>query len=178
MLKNLEKRIQENNGFAAKLLDIFIVVNLAFLALDVYIAHSINAFGHSSEWIPFYFSLLASILLIPTVLTRKRRWKHSLRVAIGWCSIGVGIIGMLYHLNSHFFSDLTLKNLVYTAPFVAPLAFTGVGLLLLMNGMLLDSELEWSQWVLFLAGLGWCGNFILSVLDHAQNGCRSLQVQW
>ncbi len=170
MLKNLEKRIQENNGFAAKLLDIFIVVNLAFLALDVYIAHSINAFGHAAEWVPFYFSLFASILLVPTVLTGRKRWKNWFRIGIGWGSIVVGILGMLYHLNSHFFSDLTLKNLVYAAPFVAPLAFTGVGLLLLMNGMIYDSELEWAQWVVFLAGLGWCGNFLLSVLDHAQNG--------
>ena len=170
MPKNLEKSIQANNGFAAKLLDIFIITNLAFLALDVYIAHSINAFDHSAEWVPFYFSLFASILLVPTVLTRKKRWKHWFRFGIGWGAIGVGIGGMLFHLNSHFFSELTLKSLVYAAPFVAPLAFTGVGLLLIMNGLILDTEFEWSQWVLFLAGLGWCGNFLLSVLDHAQNG--------
>ena len=77
---------------------------------------------------------------------------------------------MLYHLKSQFFVDATLKSLVYTAPFVAPLAFTGLGLLLIMNGMIADTEQQWGQWVVFLAGCGWCGNFILSAFDHAQNG--------
>ena len=77
---------------------------------------------------------------------------------------------MLFHLSSHFFTDASLKNLVYAAPFVAPLAYTGLGLLLLLNNLILDTEPTWTKWVLFLAFCGWCGNFILSVLDHAQNG--------
>ena len=155
---------------AARLLDIFIVVNIAFLAIDVFVAHAVNAFAHAAEWIPFYFSLGATCLLVLTVFTPKKRWKQWCRFGIGWCAICVGIAGMLFHLNSHFFSDLTLKNLVYTAPFVAPLAFTGVGLLLIMNGMVDDTDLEWAEWVVLMAGFGWCGNFVLSVFDHAQNG--------
>ena len=170
MPKNLEKMMTNDNGFAARLLDIFIVVNLAFLAIDVFVAHSVNAFAHAAEWIPFYFSLGASCLLVLTVFTPKKRWKQWCRFGIGFGAICVGIAGMLFHLNSHFFSDLTLKNLVYTAPFVAPLAFTGVGLLLIMNGMMGDTDLEWAEWVVFMAGFGWCGNFVLSVFDHAQNG--------
>ena len=77
---------------------------------------------------------------------------------------------MLFHLSSHFFTDASLKNLVYAAPFVAPLAYAGIGLLLLLNNLILDTEPAWAKWVLFLAFCGWCGNFILSVLDHAQNG--------
>ncbi len=167
---NSEKKLQNRSGLAARLLDIFIIANFGFLALDVFIAHAVNAFDHSAEWIPFYFSLCASVLLVPTLLTRKKPWKHWCRVGVGWCSICIGVMGMVFHLHSQFFSDLTLKNLVYAAPFVAPLAFTGVGLLLIMNGMICDSDLEWAQWVVFLAGCGWCGNFILSVFDHAQNG--------
>ena len=170
MPKNSGKTVADGKGFAARLLDIFITVNLAFLAIDVFVAHSVNAFAHTAEWIPFYFSLGASCLLVLTVFTPRKRWKQWCRFGIGWGAICIGIAGMLFHLNSHFFSDLTLKNLVYTAPFVAPLAFTGVGFLLIMNGMIDDTELEWSQWVVFMAGFGWCGNFILSVFDHAQNG--------
>ena len=36
-------------------------------------------------------------------------------------------VEMLLHLHSRFFVELTLHSLVYTAPFVAPLAFTGLG---------------------------------------------------
>ncbi len=170
MPENLEKTREIHSGLAARLLDIFIIANLAFLALDVFIAHSVNAFDHPAEWVPFYFSLGAPGLLAFTVFTKKKRWKYWCRVSIGWSAICIGIAGMLFHLNSHFFSDLTLKNLVYTAPFMAPLAFTGIGLLLIMNGMIHDADLEWAHWVVFMAGCGWCGNFILSVFDHAQNG--------
>ena len=162
--------MKNRKGLAARLLDIFIIANLAFLALDVFIAHSVNAFDHPAEWVPFYFSLSAPGLLAFTVFTTKKRWKYWCRVSIGWGAICIGIVGMLFHLNSHFFSDLTLKNLVYTAPFVAPLAFTGIGFLLIMNGMIHDADLEWAHWVVLMAGCGWCGNFILSVFDHAQNG--------
>lgn len=170
MPENSEKTLRNRNGLAARLLDFFIIANLAFLALDVFLAHSVNAFAHPAEWIPFYFSLGASVLLALILFGKKGRWRAWCRFGVGWGAICIGISGMFFHLGSEFFSDLTLKNLVYTAPFVAPLAFTGVGLLLIMNGMIRDTDLEWAQWVVFMAGFGWCGNFILSVFDHAQNG--------
>ena len=170
MPENLGKTLRSREGLAARLLNIFIILNLAFLALDVLLAHSINAFAHPAEWIPFYFSLGASGLLALTVFTERKTWKHWCNLSIGWGAICIGIAGMLFHLNSHFFFSLTLKNLVYTAPFVAPLAFTGLGFLLIMNNMISEADSEWAQWIVFLAGCGWCGNFILSVFDHAQNG--------
>jgi hypothetical protein len=39
-----------------------------------------------------------------------------------------------------------------------------------MNRMVADKEIEWAQWVIFLAFGGFVGNFIFSVSDHAQNG--------
>ena len=170
MLQNLGQGLQNRKGLAVKFLDFFIIANLAFLALDVFLAHSINNFVHPAEWVPFYFSLGASGLLALTVFTERKRGKYWCRISIGWGGIGIGITGMIFHLNSHFFSSLTLKNLIYAAPFVAPLAFTGLGFLLIMNSMISDADSEWAQWVVFLAGCGWCGNFILSVFDHAQNG--------
>lgn len=52
------------------------------------------------------------------------RW---LGMAVGWESIVVGVAGLLIHLESQFFASQTIKNLVYTAPFVAPLAYGGSG---------------------------------------------------
>ena len=70
----------------------------------------------------------------------------------------------------HFFEAMTIKSLVYAAPFVAPLAYTGIGLLLILNrSATLDSQ-EWSRWVLVLALGGFVGNSALSLADHAQNG--------
>lgn len=170
MPKNSEEALRNSKGLAARILDIFIIANLAFLAFDVFIAHSVNAFALPAEWIPFYFAIGASVLLTIIRLGRTRLWKNYCCFAIGTSSICIGISGMFFHLGSEFFSNFTLKNIVYTAPFVAPLAFTGIGLLLIMNRMISDIDLEWSQWIVFIAWIGWCGNFILSVFDHAQNG--------
>jgi hypothetical protein len=66
--------------------------------------------------------------------------------------------------------DRTLRNLTYSAQFAAPLAYTGLGFLLVMNRMVDSESLEWAQWVLFFALGGFLGNFILSLTDHAGNG--------
>ena len=164
------KRLRE----ADVLLEIFIFANFAFLSLDIYVAHSINRFRHWAEWIPFWFSIAAALALLPGVIRSLRRgvdWEPP-RVgsAVGTLAILVGIAGMFWHLDSHFFSHQTIRNLVYAAPFAAPLAYSGLGFLLLANRMLERRSLAWAQWVLFLALGGFVGNFVLSVLDHAQNG--------
>lgn len=156
------------------LLELFIFANFAFLSLDIYVAHSINRFRHWAEWIPFFFSIAAAIVLFPGVMRALRsegEWRPGrVGAAVGALSIAVGIAGAAWHLDSHFFSDQTIRNLVYAAPFAAPLAYAGLGFLLLANRMLERRSTLWAQWVLFLALGGFVGNFTLSLLDHAQNG--------
>jgi hypothetical protein len=82
----------------------------------------------------------------------------------------IGLIGVILHLESHFFYERTLRSLTYSAPFAAPLAFTGLGFLLIMNRMVEPKTLEWAQWVLLLALGGFVGNFVFSLADHAGNG--------
>src|SRR5690242_4042166 len=41
----------------------FVLVNLAFLALDIYFALSVNQFRRSAEYIPFFFSFCAPPVL-------------------------------------------------------------------------------------------------------------------
>jgi hypothetical protein len=167
------------------LLECFAVANLAFLAVDIFVAHSMNGFAHWAEWIPFIFSVASPILLVGAMgaardlrpplstvdatLTRMRRVSRSIGLAVGLCSIGVGVAGLLWHLNSQFFEEQTLKNLVYAAPFVAPLAYSGIGFLILLNRMVRSDSDEWARWVILLALGGWIGNFALSLADHAQN---------
>ncbi|MCA9516160.1 MAG: hypothetical protein KC635_14545, partial [Myxococcales bacterium] len=73
-------------------------------------------------------------------------------------------------LDSAFFQRETLHDLVYTAPFIAPLAYTGLGLLLVMNRTVSADRAEWGFWVVVLALGGFVGNLVLSLADHAQNG--------
>ena len=156
------------------LLEIFIVSNFAFLSVDIYVAHSINRFRHWAEWIPFWFSLAATVALAPALvrtLVRDAEWRPSRTgTVVGASAIMVGVLGMFWHLDSHFFAEQTLHNLVYAAPFIAPLSYAGLGFLLLLNRMTVPRSTEWALWVLLLALGGFVGNFALSTLDHAQNG--------
>jgi hypothetical protein len=53
---------------------------------------------------------------------------------------------------------------------MAPLSYTGVGMLLILNRSVISGTAEWSGWVLLLAAGGFFGNFVLSLTDHAQIG--------
>jgi len=162
--------------------ELFALSNIAFLAVDIGVAHAVNAFENPAEYVPVVFSLIAPALLVAAMAlgglrpalgsegSSKRRLARGLGLAVGWGAIAVGIAGLLLHLESAFFQAQTLKNLVYTAPFAAPLAYTGLGLLLLLNRMVDAQSMDWARWVVLLALGGFAGNFVLTLADHAQNG--------
>lgn len=152
----------------------FVLVNLAFLALDIYLAHSTNEFRRRSEYIPLYYSMVAPFVLLVGLIARERFgyqavWRD-LGHLIGWLAILIGLTGVILHLDSRFFYDNTLKSLTYAAPFAAPLAYTGLGLLLVANRMLRVDSPEWAYWILLLTLGGFFGNFVFSLTDHATNG--------
>jgi hypothetical protein len=151
----------------------FVLVNFAALTADIYLAHSVNAFHHWAEYIPLYFSMGAPVVLLLSLLALGRRkaplWLDP-GFLVGWAAVAIGLVGMIYHLDSHFFQERTLRSLVYSAPFAAPLAYAGLGLLLIMNRMVPADSREWGEWVTLLALGGFLGNFIFSLTDHAQNG--------
>lgn len=153
--------------------ELFALFNLGGLAPDIFLAHSVNAFHSRAEYTPLIFSLLAPALLLPALWAlatgRLAVWRW-LGFLVGGAAVLIGIVGLVLHLQSQFFQQWTLASLVYAAPFAAPLAYTGLGSLLIMNRMVADQETEWAQWVIFLAFGGFVGNFIFSVTDHAQNG--------
>jgi hypothetical protein len=150
----------------------FVTGNLAFLAVDIWFAHSMNAFHHWAEWIPFGFSLLAPLLLLPGITSGDPSTARGRRLGMltGACSILVGIAGLVWHLHGTFFITQTLHNLVYTAPFAAPLSYTGLGLLLILNRLESPGAIAYGQWVMLMAAGGFAGNFALTLADHAQNG--------
>jgi hypothetical protein len=148
----------------------FVIANFAFLGVDIAIAHDANAFRQPAEWAPIVFSALAPWLLIPGALRiGSPRVTRPLDVVIGVTGIVLGVLGMAFHLSSAFFAERTLRSLVYSAPFVAPLAYVGVGLLLLLVRLESQDTMAVGQWSMFLALGGFVGNFVLSLLDHAQN---------
>ncbi len=156
----------------------FALGNLAFLAADILLAHAANGFARRVEWLPVFFSLVAPVLLLPGLVSARAHARtRGVDVAVAVSSIGVGVGGMLLHLGSAFFERQSLHELVYTAPFVAPLSYVGLGLLVLLNRMEDPAGPAWAPWVLLLALGGNVGNLGLSLLDHAQNGFFS-KAEW
>jgi hypothetical protein len=150
----------------------FAILNIGFLTFDIYLAHSVNQFRNHAEYIPLFFSATAPFLLLVALTQRHRRriiWKLLGHIA-GWCAILVGLTGMILHLDSNFFYQRTLRSLTYSAPFAAPLAYTGIGFLLVMNRMVDSESVEWARWVLLFTMGGFIGNFTFSLMDHAANG--------
>jgi hypothetical protein len=150
----------------------FAVFNFGGLAADIVLAHSQNRFRHEAEYVPLFFSLAATLALAAILPLRRSRpavWRD-VGYLIAWLAVAVGLAGVIFHLDSRFFYDRTIRSLTYAAPFAAPLAYTGLGLLLIANRMVAPDTAEWPRWVLFLALGGFAGNFIFSLTDHAQNG--------
>jgi len=163
------------------LLEAFVLANFAFLVLDVFLAHSVNDFRHRAEWIPFVFSIAATLALgaaLPGRRTIRGSYPYRAGVVVGGGSIALGVVGVAYHLESQFFAQWTVRSLVYTAPFAAPLAYAGLGFLLLVNRMVPEETEEWDWWVLFFALGGFLGVFVLALCDHAQNGFFHASEWW
>lgn len=155
-------------------LEAFALVNLGFLTFDIYIAHSVNQFRREAEYIPLWLSAIAPIVLLIGLWFWLRKniesvWRD-LGYLVGFASIVVGLTGVVLHLDSHFFYERTIKSLTYAAPFAAPLAYAGIGFLLVMNRMVDSKSIAWAQWVIFFTLGGFAGNFVLSLTDHADNG--------
>src|ERR1051325_9925303 len=125
--------------------ELFALVNLAGLAPDILLAHRTNFFRHPTEYIPLVFSVISPLVLAPTLVLLARGRPRSWRLVghlVGWSSVLIGITGLVLHLESQFFQQWTLASIVYAAPFAAPLAYTGIGLLLLMNRIVDPDTLE------------------------------------
>ncbi|MDB4997402.1 MAG: hypothetical protein JWM74_4834 [Myxococcaceae bacterium] len=149
---------------------VFAVMNIAFLGVDIALAHLTNDFARKVEWAPIVFSAGATLLLVPGALGARHRLVPVLDLVVGWSAIVLGVVGMVLHLGSGFFADQTLHNLVYSAPFVAPVSYVGVGLLIVLLRSPDAEGPTLGPWLLVLALGGFVGNFALSLLDHAQNG--------
>jgi hypothetical protein len=154
------------------LVELFVLFNFAGLSADIFLAHSENHFRRAAEYIPLYFSI-ASAVVLAIIVACRRRWPAmwlDVGYFIGWLAIVIGVVGVVLHLDSQFFYERTIRSLTYAAPFAAPLAYTGLGLLIVANRMIDPESREWAQWMLLLALGGFVGNFVFSLTDHAQNG--------
>src|SRR4051812_37347599 len=106
-------------------IELFALFNFAGLVVDIFLAHSTSHFRERSEYLPLLFSAAAAVALTFGLALRNgrpSRWRIPGHV-VGWLAIGIGLVGVILHLNSQFFDARTIRSLTYAAPFAAPLAY-------------------------------------------------------
>ena len=71
-------------------LEAFVIINLGFLALDIWLAHTVNQFRNPAEYIPFYFSLAAPVVLLLGCFIRERTGHEAPWRDLGYLAFSLG----------------------------------------------------------------------------------------
>lgn len=172
-----------------QLLLLFVTSNLLFLMLDVLVAHSANAFRPIYEWIPIFacWPGVATSFWLALVAkpSRVAQWLHAGSMLI---VLMVGVLGFAFHLQAALapIGPISWAWMIFSAPVLAPLSFSGVslvGLVAMMREEPSGSGLLWfgdqirfqapmdkTRHLLWLLGLGLLGAAATSFIDHAQYG--------
>ena len=167
-------------------------INLVFLGIDIYLAHSISGTIVPNEWIPIIFGPVAGILLLAAglIATRWRPLATVIANIVFLCSIAVGLLGAYFHIVRAILptgpvgQQVTVNLLVWAPPIVGPLMFSLVGILgisaawledppdsgrlALLVGRHIQLPFAKTRAYFFWVGLGTLATVISSVLDHAR----------
>jgi hypothetical protein len=166
--------------------------NEFFLAVDIYLAHSISGTITRNEWIPIVFGPIAALtlLLAGMIALRQRNLAIVMANIIFIASIGVGLLGAYFHFVRAILPTgpagqrVSLDLVVWAPPILGPLTFCLVGILgisavwteeppesgilPLLHGFRLRMPYSKTRAYLMLVGLGCLATVISSVLDHAR----------
>ncbi len=167
-------------------------INLIFLGIDIYFAHSISGTIAPNEWIPIVFGPIAGVLLLVAglIALRNRPVATVIATIVLLVSIVVGLLGDYFHImrailpNAPTGEQVTINLLVWAPPLLGPLMFALVGLLGISaawvenpadSGVLMlpgsrGLQLPYSKTraYFFMIGMGALATVISSVLDHAR----------
>jgi hypothetical protein len=175
-----------------QLILLVVVLNQIFLAIDIYLAHSISGTIMPNEWIPIIFGPIAGIVLLLAgiIAFKNRPLATAIATLVCVLSILVGLLGAYFHWRRAILpyapagQQVTVTLLVWAPPVIAPLMFALVGVLgflaawselppdsgrLQLPGSLsLPLPLTKTRTYRLFVGLGILATLISSVLDHAR----------
>lgn len=167
-------------------------INLIFLGIDIYFAHSISPTITPNEWIPIIFGPIAGALLLVAglIALRNRPVATVIATIVLFASMVVGLLGDYFHImrailpNAPTGERVTVDLLVWAPPLLGPLMFALVGLLgisaawiedspdsgilILLGGRRLQLPYSKTRAYFFMIGMGTLATVISSVLDHAR----------
>ena len=131
-LRRLQMPLSRDQAFLA-----LTALNHAFIAIDVYLAHSISGAITPNEWIPILFGLAAAIalLLAGWIALRNRPLATMLANAVLVCTVVVGLAGAYFHLDRTLLLDQGLASLeavntlIWAPPVTGPMFFVLIGIM-------------------------------------------------
>ena len=167
-------------------------VNLFFLSVDIYLAHSISGTIVPNEWIPIVFGVVGAVLLVVAglIALRNRPLATIIATFTLLVSIAVGLLGAYFHLRRGILPTgpvgerVTLDLLVWAPPIFGPLMFSFVGIfglsaawieeppdsgiLVLLGGRRLQLPYSKTRAYFFIIGMAALATVLSSALDHAR----------
>ncbi len=167
-------------------------LNLVFISVDIYLAHSISGTIKTNEWIPIVFGMAAGLLLLAAgwIAIRNRPLATVLANLVLLLSILVGLLGAYFHLSrslaleSGLISLEAARALVWAPPVIGPMFFILIAVLGISaawvespadSGRLRLSAGRWVQMpysktraYMLLTAIFILATLISSVLDHAR----------
>ena len=171
---------------------VMMAVNLFFLSVDIYLAHSISGTIVPNEWIPIIFGVVGAVLLLLAglIALRNRPLATIIATVTLLISIVVGLLGAYFHWIRGILPTgpvgqrVTLDLLVWAPPIFGPLmySFVGIfglsaawvedppdsGILVMMGGRRLQLPYPKTQAYFYIIGMAALATVASSVLDHAR----------
>ncbi|MCP4167082.1 MAG: hypothetical protein GY759_14515 [Chloroflexi bacterium] len=175
-----------------QLILLIVATNELFLALDIYLAHSISGTIVPREWIPIIFGLVAFVLLVfaGIIATRRRNTASIIATLTLIASILVGFLGAYFHivraalLAAPLGDRLTVQLMIWAPPIVGPLMFVFVGIfgisaawlelpsdsgsLRIIRGLRLNLPYSKTRAFFYVVGLASLVTVFSAVYDHAR----------
>ena len=171
---------------------VMMAVNLFFLSVDIYLAHSISGTIVPNEWIPIVFGVVGAAMLLLAGLIALRNRPLATLIATFTLSVSiiVGLLGAYFHLVRGILPTgpagerITLDLLVWAPPIFGPLmySFVGIfglsaawvedppdsGILVMLGGKRLQLPYSKTRAYFFIIGMAALATVASSVLDHAR----------
>ena len=168
--------------------------NQFFIAIDIYLAHSISGGIKPAEWIPIVAGFFCGVLLIIAglIAIRNRDRASVLAILVFAVSIGIGLLGAYFHLNrtvllnEGLVSTQAVAALIWAPPVIGPLFFILIsvlgisaawieapadsGRLRLLRGRTVQMPYSKTRAYMLIVSIFILATLISSVLDHARFG--------
>lgn len=168
--------------------------NQFFIAIDIYLAHSISGGIKPTEWIPIVSGVVCGALLLAAgfIALRNRDFASVIANLVFAVSVGIGLLGAYFHLdrtvllNEGLVSLGAVATLVWAPPVIGPLFFVLIGVLgisaawietpadsgrlRLPQGRTAQMPYSKTRAYLLIVAIFILATLISSVLDHARFG--------